>query len=138
MRQARGDGRVTAVSEVWQLFSDDENERTRFANLDATLRLPSEPTGPDNRLRKVVKITAGDRAWFLKIFTATQMKNRLRFKLTRPRARDDAERELMMTRALRDGDVNAPRPVAYGRRGKTSYYLCAELPGRTPRFSALL
>jgi hypothetical protein len=99
------------------------------------LALPCAPAGPKNRLRHVARITLGKRAWFLKTFTATQWKNRLRFQLTAPRARDDAERELRMTEALLQAGVGAPRPVAYGRRGEAAFYLCAELEGRAAGWS---
>ncbi|MCA8948202.1 MAG: hypothetical protein KDE27_01790, partial [Planctomycetes bacterium] len=123
------------MTAVWQVIDDggagaDERERALFADLDAVLALPFEPAGPPNRLRSVRRIAIAGRIWFLKVFTATQPKNRLRFALTRPRARNDAGRELRVTQALRAAGFAAPRPVAFGCRGATSFYLCAELAGR--------
>lgn len=128
MRQARR-GRLPRVHEAWQLWTDDEAERRRFVDLAAVRRLPAEPAGPKNRLRRVWRIEAGGRRYFLKQFDRTQWQNRLRFAATAPRARDDAERERLVTIALRDAGFAAPRPVAGGRAGAASFYLCAELAG---------
>ncbi|MCR9247262.1 MAG: methyltransferase domain-containing protein [bacterium] len=117
------------MPDVWQLFGDDPEERERFASLATTLAHESSPAGPKNRLRSVARISVGGRTWFLKTFTRTQWKNRLRFLVTAPRASDDAGRELAVTQALRAAGIPAPRPVAYGRRGAEAFYLCAELPG---------
>jgi SAM-dependent methyltransferase len=124
------------VHAVWQLLTSDARERDLFASLDATLALPASPAGPPNRLRRVVRIADGDRVYYLKTFARTQAKNRVRFLWTRPRARDDAHRELRVTEALRAAGAGAPRPVAYGRRGAVSFYLCAALPGHA--FASLL
>ncbi|MFK7741877.1 MAG: methyltransferase domain-containing protein [Planctomycetota bacterium] len=113
----------------WQLFTDDAAERAAFANLDGTLQHESTKAGPPNRLRQVTCIEFGGRRYFLKTFQRTQPKNRLRFLTTRPLAKDDADRECKVTQALRAHGVAAPRPIAYGRRGATSYYLCCELAG---------
>jgi len=124
-------------TDAWEVLTDDAREREWFATLATTLAQPSRPAGPDNRLRHVVRLSAGnERAYFLKTFAATQPKNRLRFRLTRPTAGSDAERELRVTQALRAAGIAAPRPVAWGRRGPASFYLCAELPG-TPLTAAL-
>lgn len=117
------------MHDVWLLATDDERERRVFADLDAVLALPHEAAGPPNRLRRVVRLGTPSGICFLKVFTRTQWKNRLRFRWTMPHARDDAERELLVTRALRSAGFDAPRPLAYGRRGPSSYYLCAALAG---------
>lgn len=113
----------------WQLFTDDPDERETFADLPTTLALESEPAGPPNRLRHVVRIEIRGATYYLKCFQSTQWKNRLHFATTRPRATDDADRERRVTDALRQAGHGAPRPVAYGRDGAASYYLCAALPG---------
>lgn len=91
--------------------------------------MPSTPAGPPNRLRHVVRIEHQGRSYFLKTFEETQWKNRVHFRRTKPQALDDADRERRVTDALRAQGHGAPRPVAYGRNGTKSYYLCAELPG---------
>jgi SAM-dependent methyltransferase len=113
----------------WQLFTDDPDERQTFADLQTTLAHRSEPAGPPNRLRHVVRIDALGRRYFLKCFQRTQWKNRLHFATTTPRAADDADRERRVTQALRTAGHGAPRPIAYGRDGAAAYYLCAELDG---------
>ncbi|MCK5942349.1 MAG: phosphotransferase, partial [Planctomycetes bacterium] len=118
------------MSATWQLFTEAPDERATFADLATTLALPSEPAGPPNRLRHVVRIEVDGRRYFLKCFRATQWKNRLHFAVSAPRASDDAGRELRVTDALRAAGHAAPRPIAYGRDGQASYYLCAALPGR--------
>ena len=95
----------------------------------STLALDSEPAGPPNRLRQVTCINAIERRYFLKSFSQTQWKNRVHFATSAPRAVDDADRERRVTDALRRAGYGAPRPVAYGRDGAASYYLCAALPG---------
>ncbi len=117
------------MAAAWHLLTDDPDERARFADLARVLALPGQPAGPPNRLRSVRRLD-GAVPTFLKTFTATQWQNRLRFATSRPRARDDAEREWRVTAALREAGFAAPRPLATGRDGRTSYYLCASLPGR--------
>jgi len=121
------------VREPWQLWTDDAEERRLFADLAATRRLASEPAGPGNRLRQVVRIRHGAQTYYLKQFRRTQWKNRLWFAATAPRAGDDAERERLVTNALRAAGFDAPRPVAGGRDGAQSFYLCAELAGTSCR-----
>ncbi len=133
MRQARGLDRLTAVPDVWLLLTDEATERATFASAAATLALPAVAAAPPNRLRHVAHLHTAHGSYFLKTFTSTQWQNRLRFRCTAPRAADDAERELLVTQALRAAGLHAPRPVAYGRRGQTSWYLCAELPGTALR-----
>ena len=122
-------GYADAVPAVWQLLTEDPAERATFAELASTLALPGKPAGPPNRLRQVVRIDALGSSYYLKCFHKTQWKNRVRFATTAPRAADDASRELRVTQALRRAGYAAPRPVACGRDGARSYYLCAALPG---------
>lgn len=129
MRQASTGATLSAVAATWQLLTDDAGERATFADATATLALPHRPAAPPNRLRHVLQIETAHGDYFLKVFRSTQWKNRVRFALTRPRARDDAEREVRVTAALRQAGFGAPRPVARGRDGAVSYYLCARLPG---------
>ncbi len=113
----------------WQVCSNDPLERRRFADLATTLALPGSPAGPKNRLRHVVRIETEGGVWFLKVFGRTQWKNRLHFALSRPFASSDAERELRVTEALRAAGQATPVPVAYGRDGAKSFYLCRALEG---------
>lgn len=129
MRQARVLDRLTAVSDVWLLLTDEANERATFASAAATAALPASIAAPKNRLRHVARLQTAHGTYFLKTFAATQWQNRLRFRCTAPRAANDAQRELLVTQALRDAGFRAPRPVAYGRRGPSCSYLCAALPG---------
>lgn len=121
------------MADRWQLCTDDEAERRAFASLAATLALPGVPAGPRNRLRHVLRLEVGGRTYYLKTFARTQWQNRLVFATTAPRAADDAEREHLVTQALRAAGHAAPRPVATGRRGRASFYLCAQLPGESLR-----
>jgi len=121
------------VPNSWQLLTDDPQERAVFRDLAATMSLPNEPAAPPNRLRHVLRVDACGRRYYLKTFRATQWKNRLHFRTSAPRAADDAERELRVTELLRARGHGAPRPVAYGRDGAASYYLCAELAGEPLR-----
>lgn len=114
---------------TWQLLTDDPDERRLFADLATTLRLPSSPAGPKNRLRHVTRITTERGTFYLKTFLATQWKNRLWFLCSRPRAQNDAERECRVTQALLDAGQKVPRPIALGRAGRSSFYLCEALPG---------
>jgi SAM-dependent methyltransferase len=117
------------VPTTWQLFTDAPDELATFASLAAVLELPNQPAGPPNRLRHVVRIEHAGQNYYLKTFRKTQWKNRVHFLVSKPRASDDADRERKVTDALRARGYQAPRPVAYGRDGDTSYYLCAQLPG---------
>jgi SAM-dependent methyltransferase len=121
------------VPDVWQLLTDDPTERATFASADATRALPAVPAAPPNRLRNVVRVDTTHGVYFVKTFAATQWQNRLRFRMTRPRAADDAQRELLVTQALLAAGFRAPRPVAYGRRGGEATYVCALLPGASLR-----
>lgn len=122
-------GYALGVPRCWQLLTQDPAERATFPDAAATLALDAKPAGPPNRLRHVVQIDVGGRRYYLKCFSRTQWKNRFRFATSAPRAVDDADRERRVTDALRSAGFRAPRPVAYGRDGAASYYLCAELPG---------
>lgn len=121
------------MADRWHFDSATPSERALFRDLTSTLALPSEPAGPANRLRHVVRLQTPLGVYYLKTFVRTQWQNRLRFLLTRPRASDDADRERQVTAALRASGHLAPRPVAWGRRGAASYYLCAALPGDSLR-----
>lgn len=126
----RGDAlRCRVVADAWTLLTDDPRERAAFGSLAAVSALPATAAGPGNRLRDVQRVDSPLGVFFLKRFRRTQWKNRLRFALTRPRAADDAARECAVTQALRAAGHAAPRPVAVGRAGAASYYLCAALPG---------
>lgn len=115
----------------WQLCTDDPAEREAFAAPGAWSALPSGPAGPPNRLRSVARIRAGTADYFVKTFDGVQWQNRLRFALTAPRARHDAEREFRVTAALREAGHVVPRPVAWGERGGRAFYVCARLPGES-------
>jgi SAM-dependent methyltransferase len=114
---------------AWRLTTEDDDERRTFADLARTLALPWRAAAPPNRLRRVHRIEHGGNTYFLKSFERTQWKNRLWFACTAPRARTDAEREHAVTERLRAAGVLAPRPVAVGRDGGASHYVCAQLPG---------
>ena len=122
-------GYAPAVPGSWQLLTDDAEERAAFPDLASALKMDSVPAGPPNRLRHVRRIETAGGVYFLKCFERTQWKNRARFATTSPRAADDAGREQQVTQALRRAGHGAPRPIAYGRDGAASYYLCAQLPG---------
>lgn len=118
---------------AWTLLTDDARERATFASLAATIQLPAVSAGPKNRLRSVTRIATSHGVYFLKRFVRTQLGNRVRFACTQPRARDDAERERLVADALRAAGHRAPRVVAIGRDGASSFLLCAELPGTSLR-----
>lgn len=123
------------MADSWQYLGDEHgDERRLFARAGAWLAAAPPatvaPAAPANRLRSVLQVRHGGRTWYVKRFTATQWQNRLRFACTAPRARDDAERELRVTQALRQAGHAAPRPVAVGRADGCAYYVCAALPGQ--------
>ena len=112
----------------------DPAEQATLVDVETTLQLPHEPAAPANRLRHVLRVAADGRTLYLKVFARTQWKNRLHFRLSRPRAGDDAEREAKVTLALRTAGIEAPRPLAIARIADgTAYYLCAPLPGKPLR-----
>lgn len=111
----------------------DPGERAHFPSRDAVLALPHELAAPQNRRRRVFRVVQQGRAWYLKEFGPTSWWNRVRFRTSLPHARDDAEREALVTLALRGEGLETPRPVLRGRDDLGSYYLCAEMPGRPLR-----
>ncbi|MEM7203042.1 MAG: methyltransferase domain-containing protein [Planctomycetota bacterium] len=119
--------------DFWQHVDATPAERQRVSSLEALLRLPAELAAPRNRQREVRCIKLGTQCYYLKVFERTQTKNQLRFAVTRPRCRTDAERELGVALALRDRGIRVARPIGIGRRGPTSFYLCAALPGPSLR-----
>ncbi|MBL8724888.1 MAG: methyltransferase domain-containing protein [Planctomycetes bacterium] len=119
------------VPHFWQLLGDRSVERTRFADLATTLQQPASAAGPANRFRSVRCIATAEGTWFCKQFATTQWRNRWRFRCTRPFARCDAERELRMAQALLRAGIPAPEPVAFGRAGRASYFVCRALPGQS-------
>jgi SAM-dependent methyltransferase len=114
---------------TWHLLTDDADERRRFADQAMALAADGTPAGPRNRLRSVRRIDGDGATWFLKVFSCTQWKNRVRFRCTAPRASSDAEREYRVTAALRAAGHLAPVPVAWGTDGPGSAYLCRAVPG---------
>jgi len=123
------------VAVHWQWLEADPQERALFADLPTLLALPRLLAAPRHRTREVHRIDQDDRTWYLKTFHGTQWKNRLRFRLTPPRARSDAEREARVTEALRAAGVEAPRPVAVIDDPTTGdhHYLCAAMAGKSLR-----
>jgi SAM-dependent methyltransferase len=121
------------VQESWRFVDTTAAEREWFRDLDATLALARDPVGEPNRLRSVKRARIAGRDYFLKVFERTQPKNRLRNRCTAPRADLDAERELAVALALAERGVRTARPIAIGRRGPASFYLCAGLDGTSLR-----
>lgn len=112
----------------------DDAERRKFVDRDAILALPHELAAPPNRARRVLLLAEGGRRWYFKEFGPTSFRNRWRFRTTMPHASDDAEREQLVTSALREQGIETPRPVLRGRtEDGRSFYLCAQLPGRSLR-----
>ena len=116
---------------IWEFLSADATEQRLFATLDHTLSAVSGPAAPANRFRQVHRIEVDGRIYFLKEFKHTQWKNRCRSRLTQPRCVFDGDRERLVAVALQQRGFAVARPVAMGRRGRASYYLCAELPGES-------
>lgn len=122
------------MSASFEYVMADARERGRFVDRDSILRLPHELAAPPNRTRSVLRIGLDGRRWYFKQFGPTSLQNRWRFRSTRPHAQDDAEREVLVTLALRERGIETPRPVLRGRtEDGHSYYLCAEMPGRPLR-----
>ncbi len=108
----------------------DEAERARFPSREAILAHPHEAAAPQNRARSVVRLLADGKAYYFKQFGPCAWKNRWRFATSLPHAKDDAERECLMTLALKERGVETPRPVLRGRTNDgRSFYLCAAMPG---------
>lgn len=123
------------MRESWRFIDADDAERAAFSDLARVRALAGrEPVAEPNRLRAVFAVRAPDgRRYFLKAFTRTQLGNLVRNRLTRPRCRDDAAREVAVAQALAARGFAAPRVVAVGTRGPASYCLLAELPGEELR-----
>ena len=121
------------MSRSWEFLQAEAAERALFGDRDAVLALPHAPAAPANRRRRVLRLAHAGRTWFFKEFGRTQWKNRWRFRTTLPHAQDDAEREALVTLALRARGIDAPRPVLRGTSAHGSCYLCAELPGEPLR-----
>lgn len=122
------------MATAWRWLQAEPHEQATLIDVDTTLQLPHEPAAPPNRLRTVLRLQAPTGTLYLKRYQATQWKNRLHFRLTPPRAADDAEREALMTQLLRQHGIEAPRPLATARSNDgTAYYLCAPLPGKPLR-----
>lgn len=118
----------------WEFLQADAAERARFADRAAVLAIPSEPAAPPNRARRVDRLLLRGQAWYWKQFGPPSWQNRWRFHTTLPHAEDDAEREVLVTLALRAQGIETPRPVLRARDDHGSYYLCAEMPGRPLRW----
>ena len=121
------------MAQSWRLLQANEDEARCFPDLDTTLGLRSTQAAPPNSYREVRRIELPAGTWFLKIFHRTQLKNRLRFRSSPPFCSSDAEREMLVAQALLDRGIATARPVAVGRRGAASFYLCAELEGQPLR-----
>lgn len=114
----------------WRLTTADDDVRRRFADFATTLAQPATLAAPPNRLRAVHRVDGAGGPWFIKVFSRTQWKNRIWFRCTQPRAGHDAEREYLVTAALRDAGYGAPDPIAWGHQGNRSIYVCRGLPGQ--------
>lgn len=117
----------------WNLVEADATERLWFADLATTLAHASEPAAPRNRWREVRRLALDGRTYYLKVFWRTQRKNAWRLRTSRPPARTEAEREAGLARALAEAGFAAPRVVAVGRDGESSYFLSAALEGTALR-----
>ncbi len=118
---------------AWQFVEATERERGALGSVESVLDGPHALAAPANRYRRVLRIERDGQTYYVKCFAKTQLKNRVQFAVTRPRAASDAQRELGVARALRAAGVATARPVAIARRGAASYYVCAALPGETLR-----
>ena len=126
------------MSGNYEFVCADDAERARFADRDAILAHPHELAAQQNRARSVVRIRADGRVYYMKQFGPCSIRNRITFAMTRPHAKDDAERECLVTLALRQRGVETPRPVLRGRMSDgRSFYLCEQMPG-TPLVEHLL
>ena len=117
----------------WQFLDATEEERTLFPDLRSVLEGAGERVAEPNRFREVRRIDTAGTTYYLKLFHHTQHKNRLKFRLTPPRCRFDAEREWLIARALQERGIETARPVALGGRRGSSFYLCAALEGASTR-----
>jgi SAM-dependent methyltransferase len=121
------------MSRSWEFLMADADERANFRDRDAVLALPNEPAAPANRQRSVRRVLLRGQAWYFKQFGPPSLGNRWRFRTSLPHSNDDAEREALVTLALRGHGIETPRPVLRGRDQHGSCYLCAEMPGRPLR-----
>lgn len=121
------------VRDGWELLQADDQEAGWFADLGHARACVVGPAAPPNRFRRVHELRAGGRTYFLKEFHYTQWKNRVRSRLTAPRCELDGERERHVADALLQRGFGVARPVAFGRTGSASFYLCAALPGESLR-----
>ncbi len=118
------------MSGSFEFVQADVAERELFSDRERILSHPCELAAPRNRARTVVRLAAGGRVYYFKQFGPTSLHNRIRFGTSRPHGADDAERECLMTMALRKRGIEAPRPVLRGRtQDGSSFYLCERLPG---------
>ena len=93
------------MSGSYEFVCADDQERARFVDRDAILAHPHELAAPQNRARSVVRLRADGRVYYLKQFGPCSLKNRIAFAMTEPHAKDDAERECLVTLALRERGV---------------------------------
>ncbi|MCA8943597.1 MAG: methyltransferase domain-containing protein [Planctomycetes bacterium] len=119
------------MSDTWSLLDASETEAAAFPTLAAVIEAAGELAAPPNRWREVRIVDRAGHRYYLKVFHRTQTKNRLRNALTAPRCTLDADREAAVARALSSAGVPVARQVGVGRRGRTSYYLCAALEGES-------
>ena len=115
----------------WTFLEADAEERECFRDAARLRALERWPAAPENRHRRVLRIEALGRTYYLKEFDHSLWKNRLRNRWTQPTSWLDAEREAAVTAWLRARDVSAPRPILMGREGGRSWYLCAALKGHS-------
>lgn len=120
---------MATVPIAFEFLDADAGERAHFCDLAAVRSLPHSIAAPPNRNRRVLRIEHGGRSYFAKEFGPSSWNNRIRFATSRPLARNDAEREAMMTLALRANGIAAPRPVLRATSARGSFYLCAQLGG---------
>ncbi len=119
------------LSQVWQLLQANKEEVAHLGSLAKTLQWPSEPAAPANTWRHVQRIQLPQGTYYLKTFLRSQWKNQWRNRTSKPHCRLDGEREMLVALALQDRGIGTARPIAVGRQGPCSYYLCAELEGQS-------
>lgn len=121
------------MTDRWELLDADLDEAALFPDLQTTRTRITGPAAAPNRFRQVHVVRHRERVYYLKEFRHTQWKNRWRCRLTAPHCQLDGERELGIARALTERGFAIARPVAFGRLGGASFYLCAELAGDSLR-----
>ncbi len=122
-----------SVPNTWTLLHPTDDERKWFSSLEDTLALAFTPAAPPNTFRDVRRIEVEGKTYFLKCFHRTQTKNRWRNRISAPRCVFDAQREAAVAAALHSAGITTARAIAVACPGPASYYLCAELEGRTLR-----